>query len=426
MAIHKKISIRLFFTVLTVAVVALFVASFAAPASAQVFTTTGKIVSIDKDGKTFTIDPHYYGGAKSSAADLRTFALSRGGTLGEMKASIWMGNEKRSFDDLRVGDLVTVDFHQEANGLVLADGITIHAPAGVAVRPEERVIPGVTEKAAPAFSLTGKVVSLDPDARSIAVNPVYPGMTYSGTREVRTFALDNTSLYRNGQPVTLTDINVGDLVTVNYHQESNGRIIADSIAINPPMGRYPEQGSVGFSLSGRIASIDKNARTFVVEPSAYTAERAGGRTFFLEDGSIMLGSKTVTLSDLKVGDMVTVNYHQASDGRIIADSIAVSAPKYPEQGMLESSFSGKIVSLDKNTGTFVVEPLASLNFESGRAFYLGNNPAIMMGDRAVTLNDLNIGDQVTITYHQDNSGNIVADSVAITSPETAPFPEERG
>lgn len=302
MAIHYKTP-NFLVKVMTIAVVALFVVFFAGAASA--FTLSGKVMSIDKGAKTLTVDPSYYSGAKyGPATELRTFAFAHDG-------QIWMGNEKKDFDDIKVGDLVTVNYHQESGGLAIADGITVNTPASP------------MHPAAQAFSLTGKVVSIDKDARTLSVDP--EGMT-SGVTGIRTFSLDNTSsILRGSERASLDDIKVGDIVSVNYHQESGGRIIADSIAINPPVTRYPEQGRAAFSLSGKIAFIDKDARTITLEPSPYAA---GERSFYLDNNtSIMMGDRTVSLNDLNVGDNVTVNYHQESNGRIIADSVAVTLPE---------------------------------------------------------------------------------------------------
>ena len=47
------------------------------------------------------------------------------------------GNETRDFDDIRVGDWVTVNFHQERNGLVITDGVAFTSPAVIAC-PEKQ------------------------------------------------------------------------------------------------------------------------------------------------------------------------------------------------------------------------------------------------------------------------------------------------
>ena len=60
----------------------------------------------------------------------RSFALDLG-------VSVMIGSERRDVRDIRVGDLVTVNYHQERYGYGVADGIAITFPS-VATYPEER------------------------------------------------------------------------------------------------------------------------------------------------------------------------------------------------------------------------------------------------------------------------------------------------
>jgi hypothetical protein len=226
-------------------------------------TVTGKVIAIDKAAKTFTLDPTFGRSLDRIAAGFRTFALDRNGI-------VLMGNERRDFNDLTIGDLVTVNYRQETTGKIIADHITV-VPVGVpgpqasamlpntsCVCPQASMSPsgsalaadrtfehekmpynaGFASGAAP-FSLLGKVVAVDKSAKTITVDPSELRNELGPNKAapaITTFVLDrNVSVYSGDRSMMLNDINVGDTVSVNYHQEGDGKIIADSIAINPDL-----------------------------------------------------------------------------------------------------------------------------------------------------------------------------------------------
>jgi hypothetical protein len=137
-------------------------------------------------------------------------------------AAIMMGNEPRNFDDIRVGDWVTVNYRPMNSGPALAEGIAITAPPA----PYLRETAGV-------YSIPGKVVAIDRASRTLTLDPSYCySPNYSGDR---VFAMDRGTVVMMGnEPRNFDDLRVGDWVTVNYHQERNGLIITDGIAFTSP------------------------------------------------------------------------------------------------------------------------------------------------------------------------------------------------
>jgi hypothetical protein len=330
---------------------ALFVCAFAnTGTAADVFTITGKITSMDKGLKTFTVDSTAYAAGQKNYGDpsgLRSFVLN---TTPENQTRIMMGNQRRDFDDLNVGDIVTVSFHQESGGRVVADGIALITPA--ATYPEERTMIYPEQRTAhpeSAFSLTGKVVGIDRSAQTLTIDSRSANAPASAMNAPRTFSLDRSTTVIRGESVSINDIHQGDLVTVHFHQAPNGLMVADGIALITPAGSmgaapgtagvYPEQKpQAGFTLTGKVVALNKEARTLSIDPnyssSGYTGASAYGttgvRTFNLENSSsILLGNRSARLDEIHIGDVVTINFHQASDGRMVADSIAVMPPALP-------------------------------------------------------------------------------------------------
>src|SRR5512135_3059971 len=111
---NKKMSTRAADLLKTAVMVlaALFVMSLIIAPSAQAFSLTGRVDGIDKDKMTLTVTP--YDGLKLGGQD-RSFALDK-------HALVLMGSEKRDFRDIRVGDWVTVTYHEESTGTVVAEG----------------------------------------------------------------------------------------------------------------------------------------------------------------------------------------------------------------------------------------------------------------------------------------------------------------
>ncbi len=145
--------------VLALLIAAVFVMAFAMATNAHAFSITGKVVAINTDKDTISVAAYYgpdYALSYSGGADrLSTFAFKHDGV-------VMRGSQRLHFRDIRVGDWVTVNDSEKGNGLVVAGGISVIAPP-VAYAAET----------AQMFSLPGRVVSIDRDARTLTVDPSY-------------------------------------------------------------------------------------------------------------------------------------------------------------------------------------------------------------------------------------------------------------
>ncbi len=100
-------------SVLLLLATALFVMSFVTSASAAPFTITGQVVSIARDGKILTVD-------SGMTKEHLVLALGDG-------AAIMSGKRTVPFNDLKVGDRVTVRYHQKSDGDYVAEDIVLVA-----------------------------------------------------------------------------------------------------------------------------------------------------------------------------------------------------------------------------------------------------------------------------------------------------------
>ncbi len=177
------------------------------------------MVSIDRDSRTLTVDSsYYYGMGYGGAKVVRVFTV-------EPALVVMMGGEPRNFDDIRVGDWVTINFRQEIGGPDVATAVAITAPPAP--------FGGVT---AWTYSVPGKVVAVDRDSRTLTVDPSYCyGANYGSEKGLRMFSVaKGTVIMMGNEPRNFRDIRVGNWVTVNFHQESNGLVITDEVAFTSP------------------------------------------------------------------------------------------------------------------------------------------------------------------------------------------------
>ncbi len=294
--------------VLTLALVALFVVALVGTANAQ-YSISGKVVAIDQGRRTLTVAT--YSESNKLGASY-SFGLER-------QATVMRGKVMSHFRDIRVGDWVTVTYHQESSGLLVAGDINITTPYSA------------------MFSIPGKVVAIDMGARTFSLDPsYYYGPNYKG---IWTFAIkDGAVVMRGNQIMDLRDLNVGEWVTVTYYQLPGGSVVADGIAITYPPAPYLEGRAQIFSFPGKVVAIDRDAGTITLEPRYCFApnvnSRLGLRTFAVEHGTLIkMGNEYVDFRSIRLGDWVVLDYHQDYNGLVFTDDIAISS--VPAIGCME-------------------------------------------------------------------------------------------
>lgn len=298
--------------VLALVLVTLFVMSLVITNSAQAFSIAGKVVAVDNVKKTLTVTA--YSEPNKRGADY-AFALAR-------QATVTRGKDPSHLRDIRTGDWATVNYHEESGGLLIAEDINITSPH------------------VSMFSLPGKIVAIDKDARTFTVDPsYYYGPNNSGRMGLWTFSIrDGATVMMGSESRDFRDIKVGDWVTVNYYQLPGGPVVADGIAITYPPAPYLEGRAQAFSIPGKVVAIDRDAGTLTLDPRYCYGPNFGGRmdlrTFAVERGtSIKMGNEYKDFRSIRVGDWVVVNYHQAYNGLVVTDDIAVSSQ--PAIGCME-------------------------------------------------------------------------------------------
>jgi 3-dehydroquinate synthase class II len=112
----------------------------------------------------------------------------------------------------------------------------------------------------------------------------------------------------DGQPLTLTDLKVGDEVEVNGTQQADGSILAGKIKVESG-----DEGTKQVEFHGTISALDPLT--------------VAGKTIMTDANTRVVGQEgeTLTLADLKVGDEVEVNGTKQADGSVLASRIKVES-----------------------------------------------------------------------------------------------------
>ncbi|MFQ5708716.1 MAG: DUF5666 domain-containing protein, partial [bacterium] len=261
-----------------------------------------------------------------------------------------------SFSDLKVGDVVEVRALRQADGSLLATRIELEDEN----RQGEEV------------EVKGAIESLGADS-----------LVVSGT----TFFVDGNTevLDNNRNPISFSDLQVGDVVEVRALRQADGRLLATRIQVEDE-NRQGEEVEV----KGAIESL--GADSLVVS----------GTTFFV-DGNTEVKAKgkgTISFSDLKVGDVVEVRGLRQADGSLLATRIELEDEN--RQGE-EVEVKGAIESLGADS--LVV---------SGTTFFVDGNTRIRDEDeRSISLSDLKVGDFVEVKAIRQADGRLLATRIEV-------------
>jgi hypothetical protein len=242
--------------------------------------------------------------------------------------------------------------------------------------------------ARPEKSYTGTVVSVDPKENTLETK----GLVLS-----KKFNLGAACDYTLLDKVvgTSSDLRPGEKVTVRY-QDAQGVLIADGVEQQP------------MRCEGMVKAIDPNMHTLTVHA------RGMDKQFKLavDCGVMLRDNKPGTLTDIRVGNHVTVTY-ETPDNKFTAREIAQTS----------IAFTGTLTAIDLEEKTLK----AKAAFAS-KKFNLGDNCAILIsGNPDGRLADLKPNDKLVFSYDEINGVNVVnrialaetqANSMAVTSPTT--------
>jgi hypothetical protein len=161
--------------------------------------------------------------------------------------------------------------------------------------------------------VSGKIASVDPQRNVLIVDePSGPGAE-AGRME---FALqEGTEVSREGVRLGPSDLQAGsDLVTIRYATEGSWRL-AKSIVFESPATRR---------ATGAVSAIDSLAGTLAIQPKGLLVQPEL-QTFFLTESTVITSEGLRRyLTDLRVGDEVSVDY-ETTEGKPTARAITVES-----------------------------------------------------------------------------------------------------
>ncbi|MBP7732737.1 MAG: copper amine oxidase N-terminal domain-containing protein [Caldisericia bacterium] len=232
------------------------------------------------------------------------------------------------------------------------------------------------------FTISGKVSSINCSS----------GILYLSTSQgVLNIVVSSSSFSKNGSNVTCSDIKPGDTVVVTG--------LTDGTTYQAQTVDVTASLPVAFNITAPITTV--NCPKITVKSSI---------TISLESATILINGQNASCSDLKVGDVATIN-GTSSDGSYTANAVYVARastdptpdPDPPTTKVLtgivkQIDCSSNVVIVSSNTGDFSL-PL---------------NISFTRDGMAATCADLVVGDKVTITYTVQDS-NVTLKSIEFES-----------
>jgi ribosomal 50S subunit-recycling heat shock protein len=165
--------------------------------------------------------------------------------------------------------------------------------------------------AAPVLALEakGKVKSIDTTKNELCV-------TTDDNKELVFRFRDNVKVRLDNREQKLSDLKVNDTVTVNYTGEGENLRVSDIVARRNGGNGAGEKGEKATEAKGKIKSIEKDGMAFTMT----TNDNKELKFKFDKDAKVRLNDQAnKRLSDLKVGDEITVDYRRDGETLIVRE-----------------------------------------------------------------------------------------------------------
>jgi ribosomal 50S subunit-recycling heat shock protein len=157
--------------------------------------------------------------------------------------------------------------------------------------------------AAPALAIEakGKVKSIDTANNELCI-------TTTDDKELKFRFKENIRVKLNDSNQKLSDLKVGDSITVNYTGEGDTLRVSDIVA--------RRNGAAGaLEAKGKIKSVDSDGTGFIMT----TDEKKELKFRFDKNAKVRLNDKAGKVSDLKVNDEVVVDYMRDGENLVVRD-----------------------------------------------------------------------------------------------------------
>lgn len=205
----------------------------------------------------------------------------------------------------------------------------------------------------------------------------------------------DTIIRANDHLAGITDIKVGNRVSVNARVNADGTLAALRIEVETEHGGGDGKDDHGAELAGSIASISSGAISVTTSGGTVTVKISSTTT-------IRRGNTTLAASDLKVGNHVEVKGTLNADGSITATSINVEDTPGNDDHHESVEFSGTVTAVS-STSLTVGSTTAALT----------SSTVVKKGDHTVALADIKIGQHVEVKADRNSVGHLTATQVKI-------------
>lgn len=221
--------------------------------------------------------------------------------------------------------------------------------------------------------------------------PVFPnGVTYP---------VDDTAVfYVNRQEATINDIKVGDQVLVQLSEDR--KIVMVTVVADAPVIR-----TITGSVTAKTAGGDSERPTLTVAEGVYGTD---AKTYQVADYAVITGpdGSAANFSQIEVGSRVKV---RVENGLIVRIRILNPEP-VPQPAPSEPLTQGAITGVTLSAGVPAVISIRGADGQASASYQVAANATLTFNGQALTVDDLKIGDQVSLTLSDS-----VITAVSVTS-----------
>jgi hypothetical protein len=215
----------------------------------------------------------------------------------------------------------------------------------------------------------------------------------SGGQRATVAVTRNTDIYRGRQRLDLEDLQVGDRIQIELDRDNRGRLVAERIDVVSEQNRN--------TLSGRVSDVESRNQLLWIRTEDQRTIRVD-----VGQAEIVRGGKTVRFNDIREGDTIRVS-GDLSGTTLRANRIEIISNR--ESGPFSSE--GKVSEINIRARSFSIDTrvVVPVRFRVS----VSDQTEFRLNSRRASLDDLRVGDRVTVEGNLQGSSRIEATRVEI-------------
>lgn len=215
-------------------------------------------------------------------------------------------------------------------------------------------------------------------------------------KQIRVFLRKNTAFIIHGTASNLEDLSVGNQVSITY----KGDIVkSDTNLIHYPL-RIEIDGSHAktYTETACILSVNYEDHSILIGPSKDAAPEEQKRIYIMDYTHIIGNGGSSSLLLFYVGEWISITYSDALDDTTPVQ-INTNVSITPDDTLREPvTITEYILDINTANNYLMIGPTMDTDWSSQTHVNIGDNTAILINDIPSKLEDLAIGNTVSITF----------------------------